>query len=564
MENYNVKCKNCGNFFIIQPDDFAFYEKIKVPPPTWCPECRQQRRYAWRNERTLYRRNCDLCGKSTVTIYSPNKPFKVYCPPCWWSDTWDSTAYARDFDFTKPFFEQYKELQLQVPRIALLGKNSVNSEYTNHSSDNKNCYLITSGVNCENVMYSNWIMESRDTMDCLYIYTKLERSYECIDSHNCYRCHYGLWLRDCSECFYCYDCRGCTNCFLSTNLRGKSYCFLNQQYSKEEYFQKIAEFNLGSYVDRTKLYDQFLDLMRTQAIHRPVMNENSVNAIGSTISNSKNVYRCFDIDDAENSRYVTSAAHFKDCMDCYHFGFKAELNYECHALVRNYANRFCHLSYDDAHITYCDMCYNSQNLFGCVGIKKGEYMILNKQYTKEGYQELVARIEEYMRGTKEFGEFFSVELSPFGYNETQGQVYMPMGKDQVLSKGWKWEDKTSGTYGKETLMPENISDHIEDIDESILKEALKCVSCSRNYNIVKPELDFYKRETIPVSRLCYDCRYMRRLHLRAPRQLWHRSCACSLGHSHGDQKCTNEFESSFEPSRPETVYCESCYQSEVV
>lgn len=72
-------CQNCHNEFIIEPDDFVFYEKMKVPPPTFCPECRQSRRYAWRNERVLYRRNCDLCGKSTVTIYSPNKPYKVYC-----------------------------------------------------------------------------------------------------------------------------------------------------------------------------------------------------------------------------------------------------------------------------------------------------------------------------------------------------------------------------------------------------------------------------------------------------------------------------------------------------
>ncbi len=563
MEN-KKSCRNCKKDFLVEPDDTSFYERVKVPPPAWCPECRQQRRYAWRNERTLYRRTCDLCGKSTVTIYSPTSPYKVYCPPCWWSDAWDVGKYARDFDFSKPFFEQYQELQLAVPRIGLLGKNSVRSEYTNHSSDNKDCYLITSGVGCENVMYSNWIMESRDTMDCMYIYTKLERSYECIDSHNCYRCQYGIWLRDCNECLYCYDCRGCTNCFLSMNLRGKSYCFLNQQYTKEEYLKKIGEFNLESYADRKKLYDQYLELMQNTALHRYVMNENSVNVVGSTISNSKNAYRCFDIEDVEDSRYCVSGLHFKDCMDCYHFGYKAELNYECHALVRNYFNRFCHLSYDDSSITYCDMCYNSQNLFGCVGVKKGEYLILNKQYTKQDYEELTQKIEKHMRETKEFGEFFPVELSPFGYNETQGQVYMPMTKEQVLAKGWKWEDKTSGTYGKETLQPEQIPDLISDIQDDIIKQALKCTSCNRNYNIVKPELDFYRRENIPVPRLCYDCRYMRRIALRAPRQLFHRSCICTQSHPQHTGQCPNEFETPYAPDRKEKIYCETCYQAEVV
>ena len=549
-------CKNCQQNFEITPDDFGFYERIKVPPPTWCPDCRAMRRYAWRNERTLYRRNCDLCGKSTVTIYSSNKPYKVYCPPCWWGDGWDATVYAQDYDFSKPFFDQYKKLQLNVPRIALLGKNSVNSEYSNHSSDNKDCYLVTSGVYCENVMYSNWIMASRDSNDCLYAYDKLERCYECIDSRNCYRCQYGVWLRDCNECLYCYDCRGCTNCFLSVNLRGKSYCFLNEQLTKEAYVKKVAEFNLGSYQDRKKLYEKFLDLIKTEAIHRPVMNENSVNVVGSAISNSKNAYQCFDLEDAENARYVISAVHFKDCMDCYHFGYKSELNYECHALVRDYFARFCHLSYDDAYITYCDMCYNSQNLFGCVGLKKGEYMILNKQYNKEEYEMQVNKIIEHMKQTKEFGEFFPVTLSPFGYNETQGQVYMPMSKDEVLKKGWKWEEKVPGTFGKETLRPENIPDDIMNVEEEITKEALKCIACGRNYNVVNRELDFYKREIIALPRLCYDCRYMRRIALRAPRKLYNRSCM--------NEGCRNEFETPYSPDRPEKIYCEPCYQQEVV
>ncbi|KKS11910.1 MAG: hypothetical protein UU66_C0005G0015 [Parcubacteria group bacterium GW2011_GWB1_41_5] len=139
MNNINEKrmCQNCHGEFTIEPEDFNFYEKIKVPPPKWCPECRQQRRMAWRNEHTLYRRDCDLCKKSTVTIYSPNKPLKVYCNECWWSDGWDPASYGRDFDFSRPFFEQYKELQLEVPRMALLNKRSINSEYTNHSLDNK-------------------------------------------------------------------------------------------------------------------------------------------------------------------------------------------------------------------------------------------------------------------------------------------------------------------------------------------------------------------------------------------------------------------------------------------
>ncbi|MEI8174560.1 MAG: hypothetical protein WCG28_01270, partial [bacterium] len=236
-------CQNCKKDFTIGIEDFNFYEKIKVSPPSWCPECRQQRRYAWRNERVLYRRNCDLCEKSMVTIYSPNKPYKVYCNECWWGDGWDQSSFGRDFDFSRPFFEQFAQLQHEVPRMALLNKNSVNSEYTNHSGDNKNVYLSSVVFDSENVMYSNWIMKSRDCMDCSCILEKGERLYETIDSRSCYQCQYSIFLKDSSNCLYCYDCHGCNQCFMSSNLRNKSYVFKNQQYTREIYLQKIKEYD---------------------------------------------------------------------------------------------------------------------------------------------------------------------------------------------------------------------------------------------------------------------------------------------------------------------------------
>src|SRR3989344_5035613 len=231
-------CQNCKIKFTIDSEDFVFYQKIHVPPPKSCPECRQRKRYAWRNERVLYRRNCDLCGKSTVTIYSQNKPYKVYCPPCWWSDGWDAASFARDFDFSRPFFPQFREFQLAVPRIALLTKNSVGSEYANHSNNNKNCYLSFSTFDSENLLYcTNVWKASKDCMDCYLASSEggAQLSYECVDSFNIYGCQYGRLLRDCTDCLYCYDCRGCSDCFLSFNLRNKRHHFLNEPCSKEEY-----------------------------------------------------------------------------------------------------------------------------------------------------------------------------------------------------------------------------------------------------------------------------------------------------------------------------------------
>jgi Zn ribbon nucleic-acid-binding protein len=61
-------CKHCNSSFEITDKDLEFYEKVSptfnskkysIPSPTLCPDCRQQRRLSFRNERSLYKRNCD-------------------------------------------------------------------------------------------------------------------------------------------------------------------------------------------------------------------------------------------------------------------------------------------------------------------------------------------------------------------------------------------------------------------------------------------------------------------------------------------------------------------------
>ncbi len=245
-------------------------------------------------------------------MYASSKPFKVYCQPCWWSDQWDASEYGRDYDSNRPVFEQLAELQKVVPRIAMLGKNSIRSEFTNHSLDNKDCFMGASLVDCQNVMYSYFVFHSQDCVDCMLVHVKSERCYECTDVDGCYQCQYCVLCNQCANCSYCFDCRGCTDCFLSVNLRNKSNIFLNEQLSKEEYKKKVAEFNLRSYEVRQKLYQQFLEL-KQKALHKYATIERSNNATGDYIFNSKNLRLCFNVNDAEDIAYVLRSC-VKTCV----------------------------------------------------------------------------------------------------------------------------------------------------------------------------------------------------------------------------------------------------------
>ena len=170
-------CQNCKKYFTIEPNDFGFYEKMGVLPPKLCPECRSQLRLIFRNERFLYKRVCDNCKKNTISMFSANKTYPVWCHKCWRSDDLQGKDYALEYNPKKSFFEQFNELWQKVPKPALVHMNSVNSEYLNHTADTKNCYMIMESSNNENCTNCYWIQLSKDLTDCSFT-NQVELSYE--------------------------------------------------------------------------------------------------------------------------------------------------------------------------------------------------------------------------------------------------------------------------------------------------------------------------------------------------------------------------------------------------
>ena len=124
-----------------------------IPTPTLCPDERQKRRLSWRNERKLYRGKCDKTGDEIVSMYSSEKPFPVYDQKVWWGDDWSAFDYGTSFDFSRGFFDQFSDLMQRVPLPATLGRNLENSDYSLHSADLKNCYLLVSTIAGEDLLY---------------------------------------------------------------------------------------------------------------------------------------------------------------------------------------------------------------------------------------------------------------------------------------------------------------------------------------------------------------------------------------------------------------------------
>jgi hypothetical protein len=275
----------------------------------------------------------------------------------------------------------------------------------------------------------------------------------------------------------------------------------------------------------------------------------------------------------------------KECYDTTIWGENMELHYETCDAGRNSSNmKFIFAcSSGSRNIEYSTRLVNCSDCFGCVGLKKKQYCILNKQYEKEKYFEMVEKIKHQMNETPyidkrgveyKYGEFFPVEFSPFGYNNSIAIQHFEMTKDKAMQNGYPWIEIDRGNY-LITKSAKDLPNSIHDADNSILKEIIECENCSSAYRILENEFIFYKKENLPLPTICDDCRFNRRIQDRLKIQLYERSCMCAGGidetgaykntarHVHGDELCGEKFRTGYNPNVKEIVYCEKCYQQEV-
>lgn len=561
-------CKQCNAEFEITDDDLAFYKKISptfdgktfdIPAPTLCPECRYQRRISFRNERFLYKRKCDLSKKEIISMYSADVPFPVYHITEWFSDKWSAKDYGRSFDFSRPFFEQFKELSDQVPRFHAFvdPAQSENSEYTNQSINLKNCYLVAVATNDENCFYSRAINNSKDCCDCLRV-NHCELCYECLNLTNCYHCFYADFSDNCRDCYLSTNLQGCRNCFGCHELNNKEFYIYNKEVSPEEWHDFIDN------VDWSELTENFKksEAIRLSVPRRFARLPKSENCIGDNLSESSDSHNCFDCSKIENCGYcneITLGA--KDSYDFSMTGQDSELVYEAMGCgyATNNSKFLINCRQNVYGLFYCDSCFPQvKNCFGCISLKNAECCILNKQYTKEEYDKLVPQIIEHMQKTGEWGEFFPADLSPFPYSTTLACDYFPMNKEVINISEMKLEESENAKFEGEALEAKDISEYEQSQDRvnELLGGVLVCKESGRPHKIVPAELSFYVKNHLPIPRLHPDKRYTLRFDRQNPRKLYHRKCM--------HEGCKNEFETTYSPDRLEKVYCEDCYQKAVL
>ena len=546
----NKVCADCKKEFTIDSGDLILYEKIGVVVPDICFFCRIKQHLAFFAFGKFRKGTSSLSGESLITVLPNNPRYPIYKSHEWWGDGWDATDFAQEYDDKRPFFDQLKELQEKIPRPHQVGKNSTNCDWCDDVWDSKNCYLSRSLSECENLNYGYRDVKIKDSFDIIYSFN-LQNSYDCLFCHDSFGLNFSENSRDSIDSYFLFDCRNCQNCFMSWNLRNKQYCIRNKQYTKEEYEKELKKIRFDSYEDIENLKKEFQNILKEQAVHRENFNLRTTNSTGNYLSDCDKCVNCFSWEKSQNCRNSIRGMKSKDCID-QSTTWNNEVSGNNSGVYGGYAIHYS--SWSDARYSeYLDLCVECEYCFGCMGLKKKKYCILNKQYTKEEYEKLREKIITNMKEKGEYGKFLPYSMGFCDYNLSNGMVYFPeVTKEEILKKGGYWSDEDlSQTDGIPTS---ELPDSITDTGPEISSQALICPETKYRFNISPAEYEFHKRKAFALPRLHFDRRIFNKIKKMSVLRSYSNKCFY----------CKADIMAYYPPEWGyQKIACEECYKQNI-
>lgn len=548
--------KFCEKEFTITDTDITFYKMLRVPPPLSCPTCRRQKRFAFVNRSSFYKRRNDAPdGPATIISYVPPKsPLIVYDYEYYRSANWDPTTYGTTYDPNKTFFDQLYDLRLRVPQPSIVkDPSNINYEYSLNGRDSKNVYCSSGAFSSEDIWYCVFVTKSRMIMDGHKV-AHGDNCYNIFFSPNCTGCQYIHFSKECIDSKFLYDCRNCQDCFGCVNLRNKRYCFFNEQLDKTTYETRLRELELDKRSSIEYIKGKFWEFVKSQ----PILGSRSVQAIDSNgvlLTNCRNCTECVSVERAENERYCDSTIGHRDSMDVYTSG-GSELMYQCTGSGSDCANsRFLVNSKFITDSEYLFNCRNCQFCFGSIALENKKHCIFNKQYEPEEYFIELDKIKSNMLANGEYGEFFPYSFSTFAYNGSDVDYTYPLEKEEIEKLGALHQENIDTDLTGLSLVTRNeLSDSIKDVTDEILGQAIVCEETGKPFRIIKSELDFYRRNSIPVPTVS-PYRRMKNMFIYMGN---------NLSYSDTCKSCGISIETIYEPNTGWKPYCEKCYQQEVI
>jgi len=508
----------------------VWWQTIHLPLPTICREERQKRRLSHKNERRLYKRYVSQYDQTLLSMYDPQNPQPVMKIKDYFSDSRDAQSYGKLRNKVDDPCALFHMMESETPKRILMQWSSVeNSDYTNSIGSSKNCYRLFNADGATDCLYGRQIKFSDRCMDSFFL-SWCSQCYECINCSDCGQLWYSELCKNSHDSLFLYNCNGCDHCLFCSNLNNQSYYIRNKSVSKEEYLAEKSKIDIWSSMNVRKYVSDFSDFINKE-FHSATVVKNCDNCSGHNITDWVDSLFCFDCNTIENCHYSTNlVSSSTDCLDVDGVGFTIQMVYNSNTVLKNSSHVYCCQSCwtECYNLFYSSDCKACKNCLFCNGLVNKEYCIFNTQYTKDEYESLFLEIAWYMQKQWTRWEFPAPQNSSFGYNETVSNDLYPLTREQALSQWFKRQDNVYDVaipLWSDCLSANDLSDHIQEVDDSILSKVILCSQSKRPFRLQKVELDFYRTHSIPIPRFHPDVRYQKRLEVWLHRKLFTRNCS---------------------------------------
>ena len=169
----------------------------------------------------------------------------------------------------------------------------------------------------------------------------------------------------------------------------------------------------GSYKQHMQNLNEWNALI-SQSFRRDQSQLNCVNSLGHGLLHCNESYECYHSQNLDHGRYCVHVGGYQPnsySMDIT-IGGVGEFLYSCCGCGAFNSNlKMCVCCRTSSNLTYCISCYECKDCFGCANLRNAQYCILNKQYSKEEYEQLIPQIIQQMKQQNLWGSFFPKKIS---------------------------------------------------------------------------------------------------------------------------------------------------------
>ena len=152
----------------------------------------------------------------------------------------------------------------------------------------------------------------------------------------------------------------------------------------------------------------------------------------------------------------------------------------------------------------------------------------------------------------EWGEFFDPKTSPLSYDSSEADIYRPIKKDSPGAEHFRFYPVAPELYSFTKKIPaEKLPDSINDIPDDVLNWVIVCEESGKYFRIIKEELEFYRKNQLPLPRLHPEVRRSIRAKYRSGSDFYLREEGSEL------------FLSVYPPDYPGKVVSEKKYRNKI-